>query len=213
MASSNNELTDSSDMRVMKANSHSNPLHLIDNNELSAISGENLSFTCSKFSHLPQSTNKWAFNLSKSNVSQYYNTSESTSHGDCWSDQEKKQEMNHELMWIIFAEINNKDSNDKCLAGFVNFRFDIDDDIDVLYLYEIHLEPKFQARGIGSRLVKLLELIAEKTEMRKVILTSHKLNLASQNFFRIKLSYEDDITSHDPDDNASYDIISKIIVK
>lgn len=48
------------------------------------------------------------------------------------------------------------------IVGFVQYRFTIEEDLPVLYVYELQLEPSVQGKGLGSFLMQLVELIACK---------------------------------------------------
>jgi hypothetical protein len=48
------------------------------------------------------------------------------------------------------------------MVGFVHYRFTLEEKIPVLYLYELQLEPRVQAKGLGNFLMQLIELIACK---------------------------------------------------
>ena len=48
------------------------------------------------------------------------------------------------------------------LLGFVHFRFVIEEDLPVLYVYELQLESRVQGKGLGKFLMQLIELIARK---------------------------------------------------
>lgn len=48
------------------------------------------------------------------------------------------------------------------LVGFVNYRFTLEEEIPVLYVYEIQLESCVQGKGLGKFLMQLIELIAQK---------------------------------------------------
>lgn len=48
------------------------------------------------------------------------------------------------------------------IAGFVHYRFTLEEEIPVLYVYEIQLESRFQGNGLGEFLMQLIELIASK---------------------------------------------------
>lgn len=48
------------------------------------------------------------------------------------------------------------------MVGFVQYRFTLEEEIPVLYVYELQLEPHVQAKGLGKFLMQLIELIARK---------------------------------------------------
>ncbi|KAK1302658.1 hypothetical protein QJS10_CPB12g01605 [Acorus calamus] len=75
------------------------------------------------------------------------------------------------------------------VVGFVHYRFIVEEDIPVLYVYELQLEYHVRRRGLGKRLMQLIELIARKNRMGAVMLTVQKANVSAMNFYRIKLRY------------------------
>ena len=56
----------------------------------------------------------------------------------------------------------------KCLAkqgrmvGFVQYRFIMEEEIPVLYVYELQLERRTQGKGLGKFLMQLIEHVAQK---------------------------------------------------
>ena len=48
------------------------------------------------------------------------------------------------------------------IAGFVHYRFTLEEEVPVLYVYEIQLESRIQGKGLGEFLMQLIELIASK---------------------------------------------------
>lgn len=48
------------------------------------------------------------------------------------------------------------------VVGFVQYRFTIEEEIPVLYVYELQLEPRVQGMGLGKFLMQLIELIARE---------------------------------------------------
>ncbi|XP_062157766.1 uncharacterized protein LOC133865387 isoform X4 [Alnus glutinosa] len=75
------------------------------------------------------------------------------------------------------------------MVGFVHYRFTLEEKIPVLYVYELQLEPRVQAKGLGNFLMQLIELIARKNHMSAVVLTVQKANSLAMNFYLNKLRY------------------------
>ena len=48
------------------------------------------------------------------------------------------------------------------VVAFVQYRFVIEEDVPVLYVFELQLESSVQRKGLGKFLMQLLELIAHK---------------------------------------------------
>ncbi|KAL1318256.1 hypothetical protein AAHE18_15G193200 [Arachis hypogaea] len=75
------------------------------------------------------------------------------------------------------------------LVGFLHYRFVLEEDVPVLYVYELQIEPRVQGKGLGKFLMQLIELIAQKKCMGAVMLTVQKANLLALNFYLSKLRY------------------------
>ncbi|KAH7529293.1 hypothetical protein FEM48_Zijuj05G0169200 [Ziziphus jujuba var. spinosa] len=75
------------------------------------------------------------------------------------------------------------------MVGFVHYRFILEEEVPVLYVYELQLEPHVQGKGLGKFLMQLIELIAQKNHMGAVVLTVQKANTDAMNFYMNKLRY------------------------
>ncbi|XP_020240420.1 N-alpha-acetyltransferase 40 isoform X1 [Cajanus cajan] len=75
------------------------------------------------------------------------------------------------------------------LVGFVQYRFILEEEIPVLYVYELQLEPCVQGKGLGKFLMQLVELMAQKNCMGAVMLTVQKANTLAMDFYTSKLRY------------------------
>ncbi|XP_045816660.1 N-alpha-acetyltransferase 40 isoform X4 [Trifolium pratense] len=98
------------------------------------------------------------------------------------------------------------------LVGFVHYRFVSEEDVPVLYVYELQLEPRVQGKGLGKFLMELIELIAQKNCMGAVMLTVQKANLLAMNFYMSKLRYIISATSPskaNPMLEKSYEILCR----
>ncbi|XP_024437908.2 uncharacterized protein LOC7485183 isoform X2 [Populus trichocarpa] len=119
--------------------------------------------------------------------------------GPEWSSEEKvkcRDMVASEARYIFVHEAPNASVDeismklDKSpLVGFVHYRFTLEEDIPVLYVYEIQLESHVQGKGLGKFLMQLIELIARKSCMGAVVLTVQKANAVAMNFYRSKLRY------------------------
>ncbi|XP_020683063.1 N-alpha-acetyltransferase 40 isoform X3 [Dendrobium catenatum] len=75
------------------------------------------------------------------------------------------------------------------LVGFMHYRFIVEEEIPVLYVYELQLESCARGKGLGKFLMQLIELIARKNQMGAVILTVQKANVLAMNFYTSRLRY------------------------
>jgi ribosomal protein S18 acetylase RimI-like enzyme len=105
---------------------------------------------------------------------------------------------------------NNNNNNNNGLVAFSHFRFEMDDEEDpecvVLYVYEIQVAAAYRKQGLGKRLMGILEHIARKNEMDKVMLTVFKANQGAMDFYTQRLGYVVDESSPKYED---YEILSK----
>lgn len=53
-------------------------------------------------------------------------------------------------------------SNDDNIVGFLHYRFTVEEDVPVVYIYELQLESFIQNKGLGKFLMQLIELISRK---------------------------------------------------
>lgn len=56
------------------------------------------------------------------------------------------------------------------IAGFVHYRFTLEEEVPVLYVYEIQLESRIQGKGLGEFMMQLIELIASKVRVSQSLL-------------------------------------------
>ncbi|CAN0913589.1 Ubiquitin-conjugating enzyme E2 36 [Linum grandiflorum] len=146
-----------------------------DRNVLESGRGDNLSAT----------TKHYIQNLVKVNMEGPF--------GAEWPQEEKvkRREMVSPEARYIFVQEESHHFVDKAvpLVGFVHYRFTLEEDIPLLYVYEIQLETRVQGKGLGKFLMQLVELIARKCCMSAVMLTVQKANVAAMNFYTNKMRY------------------------
>ncbi|KAL1834723.1 uncharacterized protein LOC108210927 isoform X1 [Daucus carota subsp. sativus] len=157
-------------------------------------------------------------------------------YGSEWPSEEKskrKEMVSPEARYIFIYETANSDPNQmsesvggrgsqtvcandtETIVGFVHFRFTLEEEVPVLYVYELQLEPHVQGKGLGNFLMQLIELIACENRMSAVVLTVQKENLLAMNFYLSKLRYT--ISSISPSrvnqltgPEKSYEILCKV---
>jgi len=166
-----------------------------------------LDISCHKVTGLDEEAKSFVFDITKKNMESLY---ENSNWG--WDDTAKQDEMLEPAAWYLIA----RDEQQK-LVAMVHFRFDMDCDDEVLYCYEVQLTEAVRRKGLGKFLMQILELMAFKTNMAKVMLTVFKDNGAANSFFKEKLKYTVDETSPEEDleeslyDDYAYEILSKIM--
>jgi GNAT superfamily N-acetyltransferase len=65
-----------------------------------------------------------------------------------------KQDAEAEHMHATCAE--------SCLLGFVHYRFVVEEELPVVYVYELQMEPSAQGKGLGKFMIQLVEQVACK---------------------------------------------------
>uniref|UniRef100_A0A8C6WBY6 N-alpha-acetyltransferase 40 n=1 Tax=Nannospalax galili TaxID=1026970 RepID=A0A8C6WBY6_NANGA len=156
-----------------------------------------------RVSGLEPATVDWAFDLTKTNMQTMYEQSEWG-----WKDREKREEMMDDRAWYLIAW---EDSS--IPVAFSHFRFDVECGDEVLYCYEVQLENKVRRKGLGKFLIQILQLMANSTQMKKVMLTVFKHNHGAYQFFREALQFEIDDSSPSMSgccgEDCSYEILSR----
>lgn len=130
----------------------------------------------------------------------------------------KRAEFEHRKARYLLVRRNKSNQgnsdvvDEEDLVAFVHFRFEMDDDerpeCVVLYVYEIQVANSARKKGIGKRLMALLEQMAKAHEMDKILLTVFKRNKSAMDFYKRKLGYVVDETSPQHED---YEILSKLL--
>ncbi|KAM4611323.1 N-alpha-acetyltransferase 40 [Polymixia lowei] len=165
--------------------------------------GLNLQIECKRVSTLNPLSVEWAYELTRSNMQTLYEQSEWG-----WKEREKREEMKDERAWYLLAR-----DTDSAPVAFSHFRFDVECGEEVLYCYEVQLESRVRRKGLGKFLIQILQLIANSTQMKKVMLTVFKHNHGAYQFFREALQFEIDDTSPSMSgccgDDCSYEILSR----
>lgn len=108
----------------------------------------------------------------------------------------KRWEMKSAEARYIFVRNNSNEGHSSAASGhvvpivaFVHFRFGLEHEVPVLYIYETQLEKSVQGKGLGKYLMQLLESVAQKNNMKAVLLAVHKRNTRALAFFTGRLGY------------------------
>lgn len=189
--------------KVEAANKIADPLELLSPFKKFERNGLNLRIECMKVAKMEKDLVDWAFQLTKANMQALYEESDWG-----WKDKDKYAEMTEDkAQYLVAFDVTTGKP-----VAFTHFRFDMELDDEVVYCYEIQLETECRRKGLGKFLMQILELLAFKTDMTKVMLTTFKNNKVSQDFFKKTMKYEvDEISPDDPlfDDAYHYEILSK----
>ena len=185
--------------KVEAANSIKDPLRPYPKFKKYETEGLSITFDVKRSRNLDENTVKWAYELTKTNMEALYEQNDWE-----WNTREKMAEMTEEGAWYLIA----RDQDHKPVA-FSHFRYDVEIDTDVLFCYEIQIESHVQRKGLGIRMMTILELLANTFEMTSVMLTVFKKSETAQEFFMNKLKYTVDEISPDGE-GYSYQILSKL---
>nr|CAG4642241.1 EOG090X0MNC [Eurycercus lamellatus] len=185
---------------VNKANSQENPFGQLTAFHTFVRNGLETNLKCCKITDLDKMSVDWAFDLLKRNMKKMY---EESAWG--WDEKEKHKEMTESGAWYLIAY----NSDGKPLA-FSHFRFDVDYGHPVLYCYELQLEVECRRKGLGRFMLQVLELMAFRNNMEKIVLTVFLHNPGAVNFFK-SLGYVLDGTSpvSTLEEQFDYEILSK----
>ena len=116
-----------------------------------------------------------------------------------WSGSQKREELrepNMKFLIIRRASSNTEaddivqvpDRHNRAVEGFVSFMITREDEFDVLYCYEIHLQPSVRGKGVGAALMLLMERIGLSAGVDKSMLTVFVSNQSAISFYN-RLGY------------------------
>ena len=115
-----------------------------------------------------------------------------------WSLAKKRKEMHlPDVRYVILYESPEDDPKSPVLAGFVSFMITYEDGHEVVYCYEIHLAEKWQGKGLGKKLMNLVEEVGRRVGVEKAMLTVFKANERAVKMYQ-SLGYREDEFSPAP---------------
>lgn len=188
---------------VKKANQQENPLDQLPSFTSFTKNGLNVELRTQRVTDLDSVTKDWLMELITANMKKLY---EESNWG--WKTSSKKEEMTEDAAWYLIAR--DLDSGGKPVA-FSHFRFDMDYDDEVLYVYEIQMEEAYRRKGLGRFMMQILELMCFKNDLRKIMVTVFKHNPQAKKFFRDTMKFVTDETCPIDDvyEQYDYEILSK----
>ena len=148
---------------------------------------------------------KWALELTDKNMHDYYERTWG------WNENKKINELkDREARFIVLK-------TGETPIGFIHIRFEFEDNLSHVYIYELQIDPKYQRHGLGKFLLQAAELIAMKTGMYCTMLTVLKVNEPAMKFY-LKNNYKLDPISPgraDPEyaDEYFHEILYKDVKK
>ena len=127
---------------------------------------------------------------------------------DGWSSKEKKKEMRHlDMKYLLLHPVDGPSAEGtveanparmsnqaesatpgRSLLGFLSFmvtrEINREDSFEIVYCYEVHVQPGLQGHGIGTGLMQLLEDIGRSVGVAKAMLTVFTSNQAGMRFYK-----------------------------
>ena len=152
---------------------------------------------------MDEDTKTRTYEVLKENMKQMYDKS-----GWGWNNRKKmKEHTDPDARFLIARNVEGE------VIGFTHFRFLIEHNKEVLYIFELQVAINGRRCGLGRHMMQICELMARKNSMKFVMLTVFKNNLNAMSFYRNKMKYDiDDISpSECGDDDADYEILSKCV--
>lgn len=143
------------------------------------------------------------FCLLKANMEALY---ENTDWG--WKDDVKLTELTHkDARFLIVRDLNEK------IVGFSHFRFDVEQNLPILYCYELQIHDDYQRQGLGRHMMNILSIFAFEFKLLKIVLTVFRNNLVGINFYMNSLLFKKDATCPFAEEAKCYMILRKSIDK
>jgi ribosomal protein S18 acetylase RimI-like enzyme len=107
------------------------------------------------------------FNITKTNMKDIYDTASGAGKWK-WNDTKKRSELFVPEMRFIIARLKGE-TEDKPgeIVGFLAFKPEMFDSLDVFYVYEVHTTERVRRKGLGQRLMQIGELIARKNGLHR----------------------------------------------
>jgi N-alpha-acetyltransferase 40 len=178
---------------------------------------------------LPQSLLEWAFDLAKRNMEAAYDACQ----GWGWKDKKKRSELlDADARFIVVTAMDRQsvvedptlpsdtrpqDSGQAAHIAdvaqgqplaFVHLRYEIEREIPVAYVWDIQVEGSMQGRGLGRFLLQVVELIARKGSIERLMLTVFRTNVVARHLYE-RLGFVTDEDS--PGEEEGYEILSKAL--
>merc|ERR1719435_46074 len=192
---------------VKLANSKEDPLLELPSFNVYNKNGLKLKLETLRGPEVDENTMEWAFRLLETNMKPLYEKCYSGKDPDlCWNESRKRDEMTDDRAWYLIATTEEGKP-----VAFSHFRYDMDYDDEVVYCYEIQVEKGFRRKGLGRFMMKILEMLAIKADMLKIMVTIFKKDKPEVAFFKDALKFEQDETSFvdTVHEQFEYEIISR----
>jgi len=196
---------------VKLANEQEDPLSQLPSFNVYNKNGLDLKLETIRGPDVDQKTMEWAFKLLETNMKPLYDKCYQGKDPDlCWNEARKRDEMTDDRAWYLIAT-----TQEGTPVAFSHFRYDMYYDDEVVYCYEIQVEKGYRRKGLGKFMMKVLELLALKANMLKIMATIFKEDKPEVAFFKNSLKFETDETSPTDDvyETFQYEIVSRFNLK
>lgn len=108
-----------------------------------------------------------------------------------WNAKEKKQEMSQKHMKYIILYLPKQDHHDasrrrttNIVTAFCSFLEDYEDDLNVVYVYELHVNKGYQRNGYGKHLLNEMIKYATDKNISHIMLTAFLKNQLAIAFYQ-----------------------------
>ncbi|KAJ7361662.1 acyl-CoA N-acyltransferase [Mycena albidolilacea] len=124
-----------------------------------------------------------------------------------WDPPKKREELFNRLSrFLLVYPTDEKDS----LVAFTAFRFEYEEEENILYCYDLQVSESSQRHGLGRTLMNHLSKIGTDFGMDKIMLTVFKGNARALKFYN-KFGFETDVVSPDDEDEEDYKLLCKYL--
>ena len=164
--------------------------------------GLDLIFETLRASELDEKLFLWAFKTMEASMKPFYTEAHNNNHNSnisedtcCssrngWRENVKKDEMKEEFSYYLFAK-----SHQGTPVAFARFKYEMHFDSDVLFCQDVQVERAYRRKGLGSFMMKVLEMLMIKADMLKIICEIFSKDKAVSEFFKKALQFERDETN------------------
>jgi N-alpha-acetyltransferase 40 len=141
-----------------------------------------LQLTLASCTEMPASLHEACVALIELTSGSHYQASEKG-----WSKPRKLREMRHPAMKYMLllpsplplTEGEDETGDPDHIVGFLSFMITEEDGFEVIYCYELHLQPKLQGKGVGKRMMEVMEIIGDRIGLEKAMLTVFRSNVSA----------------------------------
>ena len=116
-----------------------------------------------------------------------------------WSARRKREEMRDgDMKYLLLTTSDGVNYSPRYrVDGFLSFMFTKEDEVPVVYVYEVHLRPSLQGRGVGAKLMEMVEGIGREAGVEKTMLTVFARNEGGRRWYA-RMGYAVDEASPSP---------------